>query len=286
MADVKEFVKLCKPKILVTFLFVFILSYLISCGCEPRLNELLMGTFGVLTSISGANILNNYYDRDLDARMIRTSRRPIPSGKIRPNVALAFGLFLTSVSLVISFYLGLIPLVILLAGFTSYILIYTIMAKRRFALSVFATAPAVASPVWFGWWLARGALDLNGFLTGLLMVFWGVPHFWSLAITYSKDYKRAELPILTVTTELKTARWHLIASGILLIAFSQALSLLNVYGTVYLILSSALNSILLFFLISLIRNPSKKATWRIFKFSSQYIIIILLIMLADRLIKI
>ncbi|MCD6511041.1 MAG: UbiA family prenyltransferase, partial [Thaumarchaeota archaeon] len=147
---VKEFVKLCKPKILVTFLFVFILSYLISCGCEPRLNELLMGTFGVLTSISGANILNNYYDRDLDARMIRTSRRPIPSGKIRPNVALAFGLFLTSVSLVISFYLGLISLVILLAGFTSYILIYTIMAKRRFALSVFATAPAVASPVWFG----------------------------------------------------------------------------------------------------------------------------------------
>ena len=245
-----------------------------------------MGTFGVLTSISGANILNNYYDRDLDAKMIRTSRRPIPSGKIRPNVALAFGLFLTSVSLVISFYLGLIPLVILLAGFTSYILIYTIMAKRRFALSVFATAPAVASPVWFGWWLARGALDLNGFLTGLLMVFWGVPHFWSLAITYSKDYKRAELPILTVTTELKTASWHLIASSISLIVFSQALSLLNVYGMVYLILSSALNSILLFFIISLIRNPSKKATWRIFKFSSQYIIIILLIMLADRLIKI
>lgn len=266
------------------FVFLFIFSYLISCKGRIQIESTIQGLIGTLLAIGGANALNNYWDRDIDARMARTMKRPIPSGRIRPEVALGFALILSMAALIISIYLGLVPLILFLTGFTSYVLIYTVLTKRRFALSIFSTFPAVSSVVWFGWFMGSGSISLKGFLTGLLIAFWGPVHFWSLALAYSGDYRKVRIPVLPVVVGFEKGKWHLFMSSLLIISLTYILYTLGFYGTIYLLIASVINVILVFLNILFLFKPNSRSSWRIYKFSSIYILNIFLAMLLDQLI--
>ncbi len=283
-----DYVTLCKPKVVLAFLFLFFLSYLIAITRYwpfPSHKSLLVSTVGVLTSIGGANVLNNYIDRDIDSIMYRTRRRPIPSGKIRPELALAFGSILSSISLVISIYLGIIPLVIFLSGFSSYVVVYSLLMKRRLALNVIFTAPAVASPVWFGWWSAVGKLDISGFLVGLSVAFWGILHFWSLTVVFSRDYSRVNVPVLVLRVRRELARWHIFISAVILLLYSFLLSLILDCGIIYLAIITPPSIYLGFLSYLFLIEGRSKYVWRLFKFTTPYIIIVLVGILLDSLLS-
>ena len=279
----KDFWELCKPRILVAFTCLFIFSYLISCKGKIQLKSVTQGLIGTVLSIGGANALNNYWDRDIDAKMARTMRRAIPSGRVKPDIALGFALILSTMALIVSIYLGLVPFVLFLIGFMSYILFYTVLTKRRFALSIFSTFPAVSSVAWFGWFMGTGSISLKGFLTGLLIALWGPVHFWSLALAYSRDYKKVGVPVLPVIVGFKKGKWHLLVSSLLIISATYVLYILEFYGTIYLLVTSIFNVVLIWLNILFLLKPNSRSSWRIYKFTPTYILGVFLAMLLDQL---
>jgi len=262
--------QLTKPRITFAIISLYLLSLLISRTGDFRV-ESLVGTFAVFISIAGSNALNCYIDRDTDKVMTRTQRRPLPSGKIKTKDALVFSMLLICISFILASFLGYLSTFFLILGLFSYIMLYTILLKRRSVLNVFATAPAIAAPVWFGWLMGRGTLDLQGILMSFLIMLWGPLHLWSLATTFAKDYKKIRIPMLPSKVGIKKACWYVLVLSIALSFTSILIFFLGYYGLVYLIGATSLNTILIFLSVNAILHPTSKRSWFVYKYSAPYI---------------
>ncbi|MCP8305310.1 MAG: protoheme IX farnesyltransferase [archaeon] len=262
--------QLTKPRITFAIISLYILSLIISSSGDFRV-ESLVGATAVFISIAGSNALNCYIDRDIDQVMARTKRRPIPSGKIKAKDALMFGMFLICISFVLASFLGYLPTFFLLLGLFSYIILYTLLLKRKSILNVFATAPAIATPVWFGWAMGRGTLDLQGLLMSSLVMLWGPLHLWSLATTFAKDYGKVSIPMLPSVVGRKKACGHILVLSIILSFTSILMFFLGYYGFVYLIGATIFNALLIFLSVRAVLRPTNRRSWFIYKFSAPYI---------------
>ncbi len=285
MGKLNAFFQLSKPKVSLAFYFLYFLSFLASSSLYFKENSLYLFTLGSLAlfaSISGSNIINNYYDRDIDSLMFRTKKRPLPLGLVSPSQALSSGLLLLGFSFILSFFLGSFSFLLLIIGTSFYLLLYTVYFKRKSFLNVLLTIPSVASPVWFGWFIGSGNLGLEGFLTGLTVSFWGVTHLWSLSLVYSRDYERADVPMLTATVSRKKAVWHVLISSLSLILYTFSLYLLGFYGSVFLSGIVVPNFLLFFLNLKALKNNPTRYSWWIYKFSTFYILEFLLSTVFDR----
>ncbi|MCP8323840.1 MAG: protoheme IX farnesyltransferase [Candidatus Methylarchaceae archaeon HK02M2] len=262
--------QLIKPRITFAVLSLYILSLFISRSGELKI-ESLLGALSVFISVAGSNALNSHIDRDIDQIMARTKRRPIPSRKIKARDALVFGILLIFISFILISFLGNLPIFFLFLGLFSYIIVYTLFLKRKSILNVFATAPAIATPVWLGWIIGRGTLDFQGLLMSFLVMLWGPLHLWSLATTFAKDYQKVNIPMLPLMIGRKKAYWLIFILSIALSFTSILMFFLGYYGLVYLIGSSILNTILIFLNISAVFRPTARIGWYIYKFSAPYI---------------
>jgi protoheme IX farnesyltransferase len=285
MGRAYEYGVLLKPKVLLAMLALYVSSYLssyVSGGRGPLdVEGFLIGFMAVAAAVSGANALNCYIDRDIDALMARTWGRPLAMGTIRPWGALTFSFVLLITASAISLSLGLVPFLLFLEGSATYIALYTILLKRRTRLNVLATAPSVAAPAWFGWYMGGAPLIPVGLMMGLLVAIWGPLHLWSLAYAYSKDYAKVGVPMLPAVVAKDNA-----IKGIL-----GALALLM--GSSYLLIPWA-KSIYYAIVVSIINTPlaiagfrfynkrTNKAGWWLFKLTAPYIVFILFSFMADQ----
>ena len=287
MEGLRAYWELIKPRQTFAILCLFLLSviasspgklvYLIGFGAIP------LGVASVFISVAGSNALNCYLDRDIDLVMARTRRRPIPSGRVGESVAFMFSSLLIFLSLFLAFFLGQAAVLFLVVGLLSYIFAYTILSKRRNVLNVFANAPAIASPVWFGWIVGRGSLDFHGIFVGALVALWGPLHLWSLAIVFSKDYERAQIPMLPSTVGPRKARWHILVLSIMLASASYLLYFLGYNGLLYLGGITVLNLALVALSLRIFIDPIGKRCWRVYKFSAPYMVGLLLVVALDQL---
>ncbi len=160
----------------------------------------LWGLLGLGLASGGAIALNNYYDRDIDVLMERTKKRPIPSGRVSPKAALLFGAILLLLSLFIFFIFvnTLSALLVLITAFI-YSFLYTVILKRRTPLATEIGGIAGALPPVIGWTSITGTLNTLPLLLFLILFFWQPPHFWALALRNMDDYRKARLPVLTLT---------------------------------------------------------------------------------------
>ncbi|MEM1537951.1 MAG: protoheme IX farnesyltransferase [Candidatus Nezhaarchaeales archaeon] len=275
-----------KPKITLGLYMLFLLSYFISrasFNVDPAF--LILNSVIVLSVLSGANILNSYLDRDVDSLMARTKRRPIPSGALKPGTALTIGLILLATPTPLLLLLRSIPaeaFLLGLLGLVSYIVAYTMVLKRRTRLNVLATAPAVASPVWYGWMIGRGYLDLQGFILGLLIAIWGPLHFWCLAMVFSEDYRRAKIPMMPLSVGRGKARWHIFILTLLLITTSLTPMALGFNGRLYLAGALLLGGILTYVAVKAFFDlRTLKWYWLLYKLTTPYILGILMVALLD-----
>ena len=213
---------------------------------------LALPSLGILFAVTvmaagGAGALNHFLDRDLDARMPRTARRPLPSGRIRHPwhvVALGLGLVMLAVSLALWQLNRLVALHVFLGAFT-YVVVYTIWLKRRSWLNVVIGGLAGSFAVLAGGALARPELCLPPVIFAAVLFFWSPSHFWSLAIAYKTEYAGARIPMLpAVKGEARTARSILLNTGGLL-ASSVLPFALGMLGWVYLVLGVLLGGGLL-----------------------------------------
>lgn len=284
----KSYWSLIKPKIVLAMLSLYfapLLANLDLAFSSLNLFYYFLGFVGVFTSVGGANALNCYLDRDIDLLMFRTRKRPLPLGKIKPNHALFFSLtllgFAFTLSVIACLTLSPIPMVLLFVGVLCYILLYTVVAKRRSRLNVFLVSPANACPVWLGWFLAFKSINLHGFILGVLAALWGPLHLWIIAYIYSQDYRRAGIPMLPVLVERKKSVLTIFGVTMLLVLASYIPYFLGFNRFVYLATITVLNLLMVYFAVKFLLDPKGRNGWKLFKLTAPYIILILFMSTID-----
>ncbi len=269
---------LCKPRILLAIVLLAVIAYLKASRFHILLSyESFMAAIALLCGVGGANALNNYIDRDIDVLMARTMRRPIPSGRIKPKLALSFGLALILTSLVAAYSAGIVTFSFLILGLLSYIIAYTIIAKRKTAFNIVTVLPSIACPIWGGWWMGRGVLDFEGFMLGLVVMGWGFLHLWSLSFAFSRDYIRVNVPMLPAIVSGSKAKWHITTSAIILIVLALTMSIYT--SPAYILSVSILSIVMLYLIVKFIITPTPRKAWLIYKYTSPYILLVLLVYL-------
>lgn len=280
---VKEYLEISKLRIVAVLDLVAITSLLAASRWNVS-GETILFIFiaGTLASM-GSSALNHYYDRDIDSLMSRTSKRPIPSGRMKTSSALAYGLSMSIASVVMAYFM-LNPIVAAFIGLGIffYVIVYTAWLKRSNASNIVVGGFAGSCASYAGWAAATGSLDLLGFLVGLLVFIWTPSHFWCLAIKSKEEYASARIPMLPVLVGESTAAKYVLANTLILIPYSIMLYFFGL-GLLYLIIASISGAMMLAYNFKLIKNPSKDIAWKAYKVSSPYLAIIFLALMFDAL---
>ncbi len=244
-AEIGDYFALLKPRVMTLVVFTAFVGLL----AAPVSIHPFVGFCAILFIAVGggaAGALNMWYDADIDAIMKRTTKRPIPSGRVSQGEALAIGLGLSGFSVV---FLGLATNWVAagLLGFTIffYVVIYTIWLKRWTPQNIVIGGAAGAFPPMIGWAAATGSVSLESVLMFCLVFMWTPPHFWALALFMRGDYDVAKVPMLTVTHGRRATRIHILVYTLLLAALALATSATSVGGFVYLGTAFVLNGLFL-----------------------------------------
>lgn len=245
----------------------------------------LMGwvMLGGLLSVGGAGALNHYLDRDLDINMGRTSKRPIPAGRMAPWKALAFGFLLTVLQFAI-FWFKVNPLAawLSLGGLLYYVIIYTMWLKRNSPQNIVIGGAAGAFPPLVGWAAVTGDLSLGALYLFAVIFYWTPPHFWALALMRKKDYARAGVPMLPVVVGEKETRRQIVLYTLLMIAVTIIMVPLQLMGFFYLAIALLLNGKFLWDAIKLYREPSNQTALTLYKYTLLYLALLFVAMAVDR----
>jgi protoheme IX farnesyltransferase len=283
-AVIQDYVALTKPGILTLLLTTTLGAMLIADQGVPPLDIVLFTLLGGLLSASGANVINCFIDRDIDAHMARTRKRATASGRMQPSTALVYGLALTlSGVLILGLAVNWLAAALSLLGNLYYVFIYTIWLKRSTPHNIVVGGAAGAVPPLVGWAAVTGSLSAPAWILFAIIFYWTPPHFWALALLKTNEYGRVHVPMLpNVSGEAETRRQILLYT-VLLTAVSL---LLLPFGMswIYLGGSVLLNGYFLLLAWRLLRDPSKARARSTFFYSIWYLAGMFAVMVADRLI--
>jgi len=197
-APFADWLALAKPRITTMVAFTALVGFVTASPGPPWTALLAAALFGTGLVAAGASVLNQVLERDTDALMLRTRSRPLPSGRVRPAEATAFGALLTAAGLATLFWrCGPLATVVAFVTWASYLFAYTPLKRRTPLATLVGAVPGALPPV-VGWTAAGGSLDGGAFILFAILVLWQVPHFRAIAWLYREDYARAGFPMLPV----------------------------------------------------------------------------------------
>lgn len=233
-ARVMAFIALTKPRIIELLLITTIPVMFLAEQGVPNLLLVLNTCVGGYLSAGGANALNMYIDRDIDALMHRTEQRPLVTGIVSPREGLVFGLTLAVVSTV---YLGLLVNwlsgVLALGALLFYVLVYTMLLKRRTSQNIVWGGIAGCMPVLIGWSSVKNDVSWAAVILFLVMFFWTPPHYWPLSMKVKEDYERVNVPMLPVVAGNKAVARQIVIYSWVMVAVSLLLWPLGYVGWFY-----------------------------------------------------
>ena len=277
------YVALTKPRIIELLLVTTFPAMVVAADGLPGLWLTLATLLGGALAAGGANAINCYLDRDIDAIMRRTHSRPLPAGLIAPDRALAFGVSLSVLSFVfLQLSVNLLTAVLAVSAILFYVFVYTLWLKRTTVENIVIGGAAGAVPPLCGWAAVTGSLDAAPLLMFAVIFLWTPPHFWALAINYTSDYAQAGVPMLPVTHALETRRRSLVYA-LVTVATSLALYATDAVGLVYLAIAAASGLAFIWLAWRQIKLGTGRAALSLFRFSTSYLAIIFAAMVADRL---
>ncbi len=273
----KEILEISKPRIVVLLVITAVTSmYAASKLIGPELDylDLLHIIIAGALASAGSSALNHYYDKDIDPMMKRTSTRPIPSGRLKAQHAMIYGLAVSAASVIYAaFTLNLVSTFFIALGIFFYVVVYTIWLKRLNSSNIVIGGFAGSAASMAGWAAATGSMDLLGFLVGFLVFVWTPSHFWCLAMKIKDDYAEAKIPMLPVLVGMqKTSNYILINTAILL-PYSLALYAFGL-GLVYLVIAAISGGLMLVYHYKLTKNPTSEFAWKAYKVTAPYLTII------------
>jgi protoheme IX farnesyltransferase len=223
-ALVRAYVALTKPRIIELLLVTTVPVMFLAARGVPPLWPVAATLVGGVLAAGSANALNCYIDRDIDTRMRRTRRRPLPVASVTPREALVFGVLLgVAATFWLGFTVNWLSSAMALVANLFYVFVYSIGLKRRTSSNIVWGGAAGCFPALIGWSAITGSLAWAPVVLFSVVFFWTPPHFWALAMRYREDYARAGVPMLpVVATEREVARqivvysWVMVATSLLL----------------------------------------------------------------------
>ena len=206
-STIKDYIEVSKPRIVIVLVITAVTSMLAATRFDGTPNSawdisifklIFLIVCGSLSSM-GASAINQYYDKNIDNLMVRTSKRPIPSGRLKANNVLIYGLALSAAAVILA-WLTLNPMAtfMIALGIFFYVVIYTLLLKRRNVWNIVIGGFAGSAASMAGWATTTNSIDMLGFLVGWIVFMWTPPHFWCLAIKTREEYSKANIPMLPV----------------------------------------------------------------------------------------
>lgn len=281
LATWRAYVALTKPRIIELLLVTTIPTMFLAAEGFPSLNLVCATLLGGALSAGGANALNCYLDRDIDAIMHRTQNRPSATGQISPRNIVIFGLTLSVLSVVLfSSVVNLLSALLAAVAIAFYVLGYTLLLKRRTAQNIVWGGAAGCMPVLIGWSAVTGSLNWAPIILFLIVFFWTPPHYWPLSLRYKEDYARAQVPMLPVQSAPITVANRIIIYSIVMIGVSLALipvaDMSIFYSGVALVLGLAFLLEACALRIRVLRNNVDVKAMRLFHWSITYLALLFL----------
>jgi len=281
---IKEIIEISKPRIVVLLVITAVTSmYAASKLIGPELDNwglIHIIIAGGLAS-AGSSALNHYYDRDIDPLMERTSTRPIPSGRIKPNSVLIYGLAISVISVVYgALALNYVSAFFIALGIFFYVIIYTAWLKRLNSSNIVIGGFAGSAAAMAGWSAATGSMDILGFLVGFLVFVWTPSHFWCLAMKMKDEYSTAKVPMLPVLIGMEKTSKYILINTIILLPYSLMLYAFGM-GLVYTAIAAASGGLMLVYHYKLTKEPTSDFAWKAYKVTAPYLTIIFLAVALD-----
>jgi protoheme IX farnesyltransferase len=244
-ADYRDWIALLKPRVLTLVVFTGVIGLIVAPGhLHPVLAFTAILCITVAAGACGA--INMWYDRDIDAIMRRTRKRPIPAGRIEPGGALAFGITLAVGSVIVMGLAVNIPAALILAlSICFYVFVYTIWLKRRTPQNIVIGGAAGAFPPVIGWAAVTGSVDLVPLVLFGIVFIWTPPHFWSLALWANEDYRKAGVPMLPVVAGARETRRQIMLYTLVLVPLTLAPCFMGFSGLPYCVAATALGLVFL-----------------------------------------
>lgn len=286
----RDWLQLTKPRVMSLVVFTGLVGLLAAPGhINPVLG--LAAILAIAMGSGAAGAINMWYDRDIDAIMRRTARRPIPMGRIAPADALGFGIVLACASVgLMGLACNWVAAAVLAGSIGFYVLIYTMWLKRRTPMNIVIGGAAGAFPPLIGWTAVTGAVGVLPLLMFAATFFWTPPHFWSLALYAETDYERAGVPMLPVVAGFRETRRQILIYALLLLPVSLLPVALHLAGAVYGLTALILGLIFIAHAIAVYRDQADPTgrtargdapARRSFRFSLAYLTILYLAFAMD-----
>ncbi len=288
-ADWRDFLALTKPRVLSLVVFTGLCGLL----AAPQSINPVLGFTAVLCIAMGAGAagaLNQWYEADLDAMMVRTANRPLPAGRMDRQSALHFGVGLGTFSVILmGLALNLLAAAILAVSILFYVVVYTIWLKRRTPQNIVIGGAAGAFPALIGWAAATGRVETLPVLLFATVFLWTPPHFWALALFINSDYARAGVPMLPAVVGQRATRIQIMLYAVPMAVAAVAPWPLGLTGALYGIGSSLLSAL---FLLLAVRvgfsretdQAAMKPERQLFAFSILYLFLVFGLLVADKVV--
>lgn len=238
---------LTKPRIIELLLVTTVPTMFLAAGGFPPVWTMVATLIGGALAAGGANTLNSFIDRDIDAKMVRTGRRPLVTGQVTPKAALIFGLVLSGLSVGwLALTTNLISAALAAGAIFFYVVIYTLGLKRRTPQNIVWGGAAGCFPVLIGWSAVTGSLSWAPWVMFAIIFFWTPPHYWPLSLRFKDDYAAAGVPMLPVVASKTRVGWEILIYSWVMVAASLLLIPVAPMGWVYGVVAATLGVLWLY----------------------------------------
>ena len=277
-----EYYELCKPRVVMLIVFTAVVGMFLAVPGLPPLGRLLWGSVGIFLQAASAAAINQFIDRNIDARMARTCGRPLVTGMLSVTESVTFATLL-GVSGFVILYALVNPLTAWLTLLTliGYAGVYTMFLKRATPQNIVIGGAAGAAPPLLGWAAITNDVHAHALILFAIIFVWTPPHFWALAIERRDEYAKVQIPMLPVTHGIEFTRLQVLLYTILLAAVTTLPFVTGMSGWLYLAGSMALNGVFLYYALLLKFAPRPGLPMKTFGYSIVYLMGIFSLLLID-----
>jgi protoheme IX farnesyltransferase len=278
----RDYYELTKPKVVMLIAFTAVVGMFLAVGGLPPLFALVFGTAGIWMAAASAAAINHVIDQRIDSVMARTRHRPLPTGHVTEQQALAFAFALGCGSMVLlTFLVNPLTAVLTFASLIGYAIVYTVWLKRATPQNIVIGGAAGAAPPVLGWAAVTNTIDPNALLLFLIVFTWTPPHFWALAIARREEYAKVGVPMLPVTHGVEFTRLHILLYTVLLALVTVLPYLTGMSGLVYAAAALGLNAVFLYYAWQLWATGRADWPMRTFRYSITYLGLLFAALLVD-----
>lgn len=280
--QLRDYAVLLKPRVMALVVFTGLVGLVMAPVPLPSLTAII-AVACIALGAGAAGAINMWYDRDIDRVMQRTKNRPLPAGRLQPQVALRLGAGLATFAVVtMALVVNLLAAGLLALTITYYVFIYTVWLKRRTPQNIVIGGASGALPPVIGWAAATGSVGIEALSLFAIIFLWTPPHSWALALFRRQDYDQAGVPMLPVVAGGRKTRLYILAYTLLLIPATLLPWAIGMASALYGIVALVLDAVLLLHVVRLAGDPRTQPARTLFLFSILYLFLIFVALLADR----